>query len=119
MGSAISLSSDPLMTIQFPNDSRYYDAALHAVRFWGHDGAMEAPFFVDEDALKQLQPGADIDEAGLLNAFDLTRADSRDGRPGLRPRPQGLVRPAARRLLKRHPVQARNQSRIAPFSSRG
>ena len=61
------------MTIQFPNDSRYYDATLHAVRFWGHDGAMEEPFFVDEDALKQLQPGTDIDEAGLLNAFDLNR----------------------------------------------
>jgi hypothetical protein len=61
------------MTIQFPNESRYYDAALHAVRFWGHDGAMEAPFFVDEDALKQIQPGTDIDEAGLLSAFDLNR----------------------------------------------
>ncbi len=59
------------MTIQFPNQSRYYDAALHAVGFWGHDGAMEAPFFVDGDALKQIQPGTGVDEASLLNAFDL------------------------------------------------
>ena len=61
------------MTIQFPNQSRYYDAALHAVGFWGHDGAMEAPFFVDEEALKQIQPGTGVDEASLLNAFDLNR----------------------------------------------
>ena len=61
------------MTIQFPNKSRYYDAALHAVRFWGHDGATEAPLFVDEDALKHIQPGTGIDEAGLLDAFDQSR----------------------------------------------
>ena len=61
------------MTIQFPNQSRYYDAALHAVGFWGHDGAMEAPFFVDEDALKQIQPGTGVDEASLLGAFDWNR----------------------------------------------
>ncbi len=61
------------MTLHFPNESRYYDAALHAVGFWGHDGAMEAPFFVDEEALKQIQPGTGVDEAGLLNAFDLNR----------------------------------------------
>ncbi|MDP2334010.1 MAG: DUF1488 family protein [Reyranella sp.] len=35
------------MSLYFPNESRYYDAALHAVRFWGRDGAMEASFFVD------------------------------------------------------------------------
>ena len=61
------------MALYFPNESRYYDAALHAVRFWGHDGAMEAPFFVDEDALKQIQPGTGVDEAGLLSAFDRNR----------------------------------------------
>ena len=61
------------MALYFPNESRYYDATLHAVRFWGHDGAMEAPFFVDEDALKQIQPGTGIDEAGFLSAFDRNR----------------------------------------------
>ena len=48
-------------------------AAVHAVRFSGYDGAMEAPFFVGEGALKRIQPDMPSDEAGLLNAFDLNR----------------------------------------------
>jgi len=32
------------MALNFPNQSRSYDATLRAVRFWGHDGAMEASF---------------------------------------------------------------------------
>lgn len=27
------------MRSRFANESRCYDAALHAMRFWGHDGA--------------------------------------------------------------------------------
>jgi len=27
------------------------DATRHAVRFWGHDSAIEASFFIDEEAL--------------------------------------------------------------------
>ena len=61
------------MSLNFPNQSRSYDATLRAVRFWGHDGAMEASFFVNEDALKRIQPGARSDEAGLLSAFDSHR----------------------------------------------
>ena len=61
------------MPLGFPNESRFYDAAVHAVRFSGYDGAMEAPFFVDERALKQIQPDMPSDEAGLLKAFDLNR----------------------------------------------
>ena len=61
------------MTINFPNPSRSYDATLRAVRFWGHDGAMEASFYVNEDALKRIQPGLRSDEAGLLGAFDSHR----------------------------------------------
>jgi len=34
---------------------------------------MEAPFFVNGAALKQIQPDTHINEAGLLNAFDLNR----------------------------------------------
>ncbi len=34
---------------------------------------MEASFFVNEDALKQIQPDLRSDEAGLLDAFDLNR----------------------------------------------
>jgi hypothetical protein len=43
------------------------------VRFWGHDSAMEAVFFVTEDALKRVQPSARSDEPGLLAAFDACR----------------------------------------------
>ena len=62
------------MTINFPNLSRSYDATRRAVRFWGYDGAMEASFFVNADALKRVQPDMPFDEAGLLGAFD----DNRD-----------------------------------------
>jgi hypothetical protein len=61
------------MTISFPNPSRSYDATRRAVRFWGHDSAMEASFFVAEDALKRIQPTMRLDEAGLLGAFDSNR----------------------------------------------
>jgi uncharacterized protein DUF1488 len=62
-----------IMPLNFPNQSRSYDATLRAVRFWGHDGAMEASFFVNEDALKRIQPDMRSDEAGLLSAFDAHR----------------------------------------------
>ena len=61
------------MALGFPNESRHYDEATHMVRFWGHDGAMEASFFVGEEALTKLQPGMPTDEAGLLSAFDANR----------------------------------------------
>jgi hypothetical protein len=61
------------MALSFPNRSRSYDATLRAVRFWGHDGAMEASFFVNEEALKRIQPGLRSDEAELLSAFDSHR----------------------------------------------
>src|SRR5260370_5644351 len=61
------------MTLNFPNPSRSYDATRRAVRFWGHDSAMEASFFVAEDALKRIQPDMRFDEAGLLRAFDSNR----------------------------------------------
>ena len=59
--------------IDFPNQSRSYDRTRRAVRFWGHDSAIEASFFIDEGALKRIQPGADATEAGLMNAFDGNR----------------------------------------------
>jgi hypothetical protein len=61
------------MALNFPNQSRWYDATLRAVRFWGYDSAVEATFFVEEDALKLIQPNMRPDEAGLLNAFDSNR----------------------------------------------
>lgn len=61
------------MALNFPNRSRSYDATRRAVRFWGYDSAMEASFFVNEDALKRIQPDMRIDEAGCLSAFDSNR----------------------------------------------
>jgi hypothetical protein len=51
------------MALIFPNHSRSYDATRRAVRFWGHDSAMEASFFVTTDALKHVQPDMPLDEA--------------------------------------------------------
>lgn len=61
------------MALSFPNQSRSYDATRHAVRFWGHEGAMEASFYVEGDALKRIHPDMNFDEAGLLGAFDSNR----------------------------------------------
>ncbi len=59
--------------IDFPNHSRSYDPTRRAVRFWGHDSAIEASFFINEDALARIQPGVRLDESGFLNAFDANR----------------------------------------------
>ena len=61
------------MTLSFPNPSRIFDTTRRAVRFWGHDGAMEASFFVSEDALRRLAPEACRDATGLLATFDTHR----------------------------------------------
>ena len=60
--------------LNFPNRSRVFDPTRRAVRFWGHDSAMEWSFFVTEDALKRLQPNMERNEASLLLAFDAHRA---------------------------------------------
>jgi hypothetical protein len=62
-----------LTMIDFPNHSRSYDVTRHAVRFWGYDSAIEASFFIDEDALARIHPGVQPDESGFLNAFDANR----------------------------------------------
>jgi Protein of unknown function (DUF1488) len=59
--------------LNFPNQSRFFDTTRRAVRFWGHDSAMEWSFFVTEDALRRLQPKLAQDEASLLRAFDANR----------------------------------------------
>jgi hypothetical protein len=59
--------------IDFPNHCRSYDRTRRAVRFWGHDSAIEASFFIEEGALKRLQPNGDSNELGFLNAFDSHR----------------------------------------------
>lgn len=57
------------MALNFPNESRSYDATRHAVRFWGYDGATEVSFFVTADALRALH-ATTAEEPALLNAFD-------------------------------------------------
>jgi hypothetical protein len=59
--------------IDFRNHSRSYDSTRRAVRFWGHDSAIEASFFIDEDALKRIEPDARPDESGFPKAFDSNR----------------------------------------------
>ena len=59
--------------IEFPNHSRSYDRTRRAVRFWGHDSAIEASFFISEGALKRIQPDVHSDVSGFLNAFDCNR----------------------------------------------
>jgi len=61
------------MALSFPNQSRSYDARLRAVRFWGHDSAMEASFFITEEALKRVQPSMQFNETEVLGAFDANR----------------------------------------------
>ena len=61
------------MALNFPNSSRSYDATRRAVRFWGYDSAMEASFFVTEEALRRVQPSMAFDENGALGAFDVNR----------------------------------------------
>jgi Protein of unknown function (DUF1488) len=61
------------MAISFPNQSRSYDSTRRAVRFWGYDRALEASFFIDQEALKRIQADMRFDENGLLRAFDLNR----------------------------------------------
>jgi hypothetical protein len=60
--------------LNFPNPSRVFDTTRRAVRFWGHDSAMEWSFFITEEALKRMQPNAAHDEANLLRVFDANRA---------------------------------------------
>lgn len=59
--------------LNFPNQSRTFDSTRRAVRFWGHDSAMEWSFYVTEEALKRLDPNLQHCEAGLLLAFDNNR----------------------------------------------
>jgi len=66
-------SSAVNLTVNFPNQSRSYDATRCAVHFWGHDRSMESSFFVTADALKQIQPNLQSDSVSLLRAFDINR----------------------------------------------
>ena len=59
--------------LNFPNTSRSYDSGRRCIRFWGHDGALEITFFMDEAALVQIAIGTPNGETALLESFDLNR----------------------------------------------
>ena len=61
------------MSLSFPNPSRSYDPEHRRIRFWGHDSAMEVPFFLEENAIFRLYPKTRNTEDGILAAFDAAR----------------------------------------------
>jgi Protein of unknown function (DUF1488) len=58
------------MALNFPNQSRSFDARGNVVRFWGYDSALEIPFFVEVGALCKLDPQWPNVEAAYLAKFD-------------------------------------------------
>jgi hypothetical protein len=61
------------MSLTFPNPKRSYDPNNRRIRFWGHDGALEVQFFLEENAIFVLFPETENTEAGILAAFDSAR----------------------------------------------
>jgi hypothetical protein len=58
------------MSLNFPNVSRTYDGDGRRIRFWGHDAAMEVPFFLEEAALFRIDPKTRDAESDMLRTFD-------------------------------------------------
>ena len=57
--------------IDFPNHSRSYDPTRRAVRFWGHDSAIEASFFINGDAFLnsvRFEPRFEMSQPGSMSA---------------------------------------------------
>ncbi|PWK61973.1 DUF1488 domain-containing protein [Aminobacter sp. AP02] len=65
------------MTLEFPNPSRSFDEVRNAVRFIGHDGMFEVPFFVETAALAKAGK-THLSEADSLTAFDTARSSIHD-----------------------------------------
>ncbi len=61
------------MTLNFSNPSRSYDETRTCVRFWGYDGALEIPFFLEDGAMQRISPETRQNAAALLTAFDRNR----------------------------------------------
>lgn len=61
------------MTLNFPNESRSYDARKNRIRFWGYDSALEISFFIEIGVLHKLAPPKGNAEDGYLEAFDAAR----------------------------------------------
>jgi hypothetical protein len=67
----------PAVTLEFPNRSRSFDEVRNAVRFIGHDGMFEVPFFVETAALAR-SGRTQLSEADVLTAFDAARSSIHD-----------------------------------------
>jgi hypothetical protein len=67
----------PTVTLEFPNPSRSFDEVRNAVRFVGHDGMFEVPFFVETDALARPER-TQLSERDFLTAFDSARSSIHD-----------------------------------------
>jgi hypothetical protein len=65
------------VTLNFPNRSRSYDAAAKRIRFVGHDGMFEVPFFLEIAALSAATDTSGA-EAEYLSAFDAERSSIQD-----------------------------------------
>jgi hypothetical protein len=65
------------VTLEFLNPSRSFDEERNAVRFIGHDGMFEVPFFIEADALASMRGtgGGRLEaaKAASLEAFDALR----------------------------------------------
>ena len=61
------------MALSFPNLCRSYDARGNRIRFWGHDGAIGVPFFLEMGGLFRLYPETPYTESRILAAFDAAR----------------------------------------------
>lgn len=59
--------------LNFPNESRSYDATRRCIRFWGSDGAIEVSFFLEVSALEKIATGTPTGESSLLKSFDQNR----------------------------------------------
>lgn len=69
------------MALSFPNPSRSFDESRKGVRFVGHDGVFEVPFFIEADALAKAGGAIarlDASQADCLSAFDRLRATIHD-----------------------------------------
>jgi hypothetical protein len=61
------------MALMFPNASRSYDETRRGIRFVGHDGMFEIPFFVEIGAFPLKANGESSSERDFLAAFDAAR----------------------------------------------
>lgn len=65
------------MSLNFPNRSRSYDGAGKRIRFVGHDGMFEVPFFVEIGTFSKATPPP-VSEDDYLAAFDTARTSIYD-----------------------------------------